>query len=369
MGQGSSESSPPTVGVKQTVFRKNSKVIYRIPALFYFEEKEMFLAFAEKRSGPRDEDAEVLVMSKLHKGDNQWSEPGELQKAHMKPCRTMSPCPVYERTTKTLYLFFNCVYDKVPERTQIDKKINLARLCYITTKDAQTWSEVTDLTDVGEIGEKVKDWSTFAIGPGHGIQTENNTLIIPAYAYHKDTKKPHAFVFSSSDIGKTWHVEKRIEEECGECQVAEVIDSKGSHLYCNARGSKVRVEAVSENYGKTFGKAKHPKVLTEPKYGCQGSVIAFQPRVDKTQTWLLFTHPSDKKERKDVAVYLNKSPFNSDAWEKKRTINGGRSAYSDVVYVEKEDHFACLVECGKNSEYDQIDFLRCTPGDLGLDTL
>ncbi|XP_030631163.1 sialidase-3-like [Chanos chanos] len=278
----------------------------------------------------------------------------------MKPCRTMSPCPVYERTTKTLYLFFNCVYDKVPERTQIDKEINLARLCYITTKDVQTWSELTDLTDVGEIGEKVKDWATFAIGPGHGIQMEDNTLIIPAYAYHKDTKKSHAFVFSSGDLGETWHVGKRIEEKCGECQVAEVIDSKGSHLYCNARGfscCKSRVEALSKNQGESFGKPKHPKLPETGKNGCQGSVIAFQPRVDKTQTWLLFTHPDDPCDRKNLAVYLNKNPLDSKAWKKMKVIKGGPSAYSDVVYVEKEDYFACLVECGEKSESDQIDFV------------
>lgn len=151
----------------------------------------------------------------------------------------MNPCPVYERESKTLFLFFITVPVGVSEHKQIHTNKNQARLCYITSQDTgKTWSDMTDLTaDV--IGEQEKDWATFAVGPGHGVQMKSGRLIIPAYAYlcHSLKCKPssHAFTFYSDDKGSTWHLGKHVDGESNECQMAEIIDDKGnSKLYCNA---------------------------------------------------------------------------------------------------------------------------------------
>ncbi len=101
----------------------------------------------------------------------QWDSSHELLTSACQPNRrSMNPCPVYERESKTLFLFFITVPVGVSEHKQIHKNKNEARLCYITSKDTgKTWSDISDLTaDV--IGEQEKDWATFAVGPGHGIQ-------------------------------------------------------------------------------------------------------------------------------------------------------------------------------------------------------
>uniref|UniRef100_U3JQF0 Uncharacterized protein n=1 Tax=Ficedula albicollis TaxID=59894 RepID=U3JQF0_FICAL len=52
----------PHIFPPETLFRQAGGVTYRIPALLYVPPDDSFLAFAEKRSSARDEDAKYLVL-------------------------------------------------------------------------------------------------------------------------------------------------------------------------------------------------------------------------------------------------------------------------------------------------------------------
>lgn len=63
MGNTSSKGGSGEEPVKTTLFEKEpSGITYRIPALIYLRHSRTFLAFAEKRSSPVDQDAKILVM-------------------------------------------------------------------------------------------------------------------------------------------------------------------------------------------------------------------------------------------------------------------------------------------------------------------
>ncbi|KAL0162799.1 hypothetical protein M9458_042195, partial [Cirrhinus mrigala] len=266
--------------------------------------------------------------------------------------RSMNPCPVYERESKTLFVFFICVPIGVSEQDQIQAKKNQARLCYITSQDTgKTWSVVTDLKDV--ISEKEKNWATFGIGPGHGVQMKSSRLIIPAYVYYFDSRTEptsYAFTFYSDDKGSTWHLGKCVDGESNECHMAEIIDDKGnSELYCNARSiSGHRVEALSECNGEAFDKPSSTCKLIETGKGCEGSVLSFAPDQATEKTWLLYCHPTNPSKRASLGVYLNKSPLDASKWEDpKLIIYDGPSGYSDLAHCGDGKHFACLMECGE----------------------
>lgn len=324
----------------------------------------------------------------------QWSTSQELSVACLPNHRSMNPCPVYEKNSKTLFLFFICVWRNTTELRQILTGKNKARLCCITSADdGQTWNQVKDLTE-STIGEAVHRWATFAVGPGHGVQLENGRLIIPAYAYYIPyrcfsfpipfTVCPRALSVYSEDFGQTWHIGKMLRKKSCECEMAEIIDHEGrSHLYCNARNSGGhRCEALSENSGLYFDKPHIAPELIEPPSGCQGSVIGFpapefipNDEADSkacgtsllspdTQTWLLFVHPTNKSSRRDMGVYLNRSPLHSSGWDRPRIIHRGPSGYSDLAYNGDKDQFSCLMECGKESELEQIAFTSFTLNDV-----
>ncbi|XP_052392820.1 sialidase-3 isoform X3 [Carassius gibelio] len=339
---------------------RKRQVTYRIPALLYISENKTYLAFAEKRKTPSDTDADKLVMRRGlwedDKNNIKWDSTHQLLSSACLPNhRSMNPCPVYERESKTIFLFFICVPYGVSEASQIEAKKNQARLCYITSQDnGNIWSDITELKDV--ISEHEKNWATFAVGPGHGIQMKDGRLIIPGYVYYfvqPNAPKSHAVTFCSDDKGHTWHVGKHMEGESNECQMAEITDdSYNSLLYCNARSrSGYRVEALSTSKGEAFEKPFTVQKLKETDKGCQGSVLYIP-----SPPLLLYSHPTTEHKRKNLGIYVNKSPSDPSQWTYNGTINNGPSGYSDLAECENREYIACLMECGQKREIEEIAF-------------
>ncbi|XP_065437901.1 sialidase-3-like isoform X1 [Chrysemys picta bellii] len=392
---------------KVTLFHQDprSGVTYRVPALLYIP-TDTLLAFAEKRSSARDEDAEYLVLRRGRKTGTsvEWGPRESLTSAVLPGHRTMSPCPVYERKSQTVFLFFICVRKHVTEQWQIWTGKNAARLCYVWSGDAgQTWSSLTDLTEQ-VIGEDLKDWATFAVGPGHGVQLSSGRLVIPAYTYHITARccrlplpcwtLPRALVFYSDDGGQRWHKGELIKGmKTGECQVAEVAcQACDPVLYCNARTlCRCRAAALSTDQGLTFESPSSCKKLCEPPHGCQGSVVSFTPTAGlleadgveepdapayettcllndenapstirrSTMSWLLYSHPMDKCKRVDLGIYLNRSPLNEAKWEHPWLLYKGPCSYSDLAVLQEAPApllFGCLFECGVNYACEEIAF-------------
>lgn len=361
-----------TTPEQQAVFK--SGPIYRIPSLFFERESKTLLAFAEERRTYSDTSTEKLVMRrgelKVCEGKKsvEWSSLEPVKEARKDGFRPMNPCPVFDKNSQTLFLFFICVEGAVSDWDQIREWTCKTRLCFITSNDlGETWSQVTDLTD--QLTE-IQHWATFATGPGHGLQTEEGRLIVPVYAYplpslplcFKRVYKLQAYAISlySDDSGKKWAFGTMFQTQSGECEMAECFDDEGkSFMYCNARTvGRYRVEVSSDHKGERFETLRGGR-LVETRNGCQGSVVAFPAQhseadsEQKQNKWLLFSHPNEKTSRKDLGVYLNKSPRNPGAWSAPWIINLGCSGYSDLAYVD-DGWFVCLMECGKISEHEQI---------------
>uniref|UniRef100_A0A8C6LD41 exo-alpha-sialidase n=1 Tax=Nothobranchius furzeri TaxID=105023 RepID=A0A8C6LD41_NOTFU len=331
--------------------------VYRIPALLCDKNTKTLLAFAGKRSDSDDSSSVALVMRKgtVMKEGNSVNVLETLEGGY----RPMNPCPVYEKKSNTIFLFFIGVEGKVSEQKQIRSGVNKTRLYYMTSADGgNSWSTVTYLT---EHLPEIKTWSTFAVG---------GRLIVPAYAYAqcsscqacpaKKTRSccppPKAFSVYSDD-GENFSLGDMMGDESLECEMAEFCDVEGNRfVYCNARsGGGCRVEGVSEDDGKSFILLN--SALVETGYGCQGSVVSFPAQPEGAGPaqgeWLLYSNPTSKSKRVDLGVYLNKSPKDQNAWRKPWILNPGPSGYSDLAYLD-DGWFACLMERGEKSEIEEI---------------
>ena len=268
----------------------------------------------------------------------QWSPTEDLMKATKDGYRTMNPCPVFERISKRLFLFFICLKGQIPE---CKLKPGQTRLCYVTSTDCgENWSDLTDLTS-SVMDSNFTNYQTFAVGPGHGIQLSSGTLLVPAYVKVGSGKsvKPHVVVLRREDLHTwkavqpigvesgechTWKAGQPITMESGECQLAEVSDGEGRRqVYLNARSTgELRVEALSDDAGASFTLLKKLTLKERPN-GCQGSVLGF-PASDiralgggSSETALLFSHPTATTkgkdwDRLDLGVYLRKSLQDDD---------------------------------------------------------
>uniref|UniRef100_A0A8C5ECD6 exo-alpha-sialidase n=1 Tax=Gouania willdenowi TaxID=441366 RepID=A0A8C5ECD6_GOUWI len=381
---------------RSVLFRKEPNgVTYRVPALIYLSSSKRLLAFCEERLSPADSQAHLLVMRKgiFHRNYVEWEDMHVLASALLPGHRSMNPCPVYDEFTGTLFLFFIAVLGHTSESYQLVTGKNVTRLCYICSTDAgDTWSPVTDLTQK-VIGDTIKVWATFALGPGHGIQLKSGRLIIPAYTYHIECKEcfgqlcqtaPHAFCFHSDTHGRIWRFGEVVPgPESVECQMASVDEEDGSNvLYCNARSPLgYRVQALSLDDGAVFQEGQLVHRLVEPRNGCHGSIIGFPAPLNLyhrlkspflTPTWVVYSHPTSSTARKDMGVFLSLFPRDPHSWHGPWVIYEGPSAYSDLAYLELPPSpgeppavaFACLFECGTKTAYDEISFSIFTLYDL-----
>ncbi|KAG8445519.1 hypothetical protein GDO86_010329 [Hymenochirus boettgeri] len=269
--------------------REKNGVTYRVPALLYIPHWTTLLAFAEERLSADDAHANLLVLrrGKFYRNYVEWEDMRVVEGANLPGYRSMNPCPIYDDFTGQLFLFFIAVRGRTTESHQIHTGRNAARLCYVRSLDqGKSWNEVTDLTQK-VIGESLKEWATFALGPGHGIQLKCGRLIIPAYTYHIEYRHcfgslcqttPRAFAFHSDDHGQNWVLGEFIPNlQTVECQIVSVDESDGNNiLYCNARSPLgFRVQALSTDGGVVFQPGQLIEKLVETPSGCHGSVIGF----------------------------------------------------------------------------------------------
>ncbi|XP_041042925.1 sialidase-2-like isoform X2 [Carcharodon carcharias] len=134
------------------LFKQEKSFGYRIPALLHIPDTGTLLAFAEKRLGSRDEDADALMLRrgtyKKALKNFEWEDVTAIESARLKKHRSMNPCPVYDKDTGTVFLFFIAVFGNTPEQHQIRTGKNVTRLCFVTSKNkGQNWSNPTNLTD------------------------------------------------------------------------------------------------------------------------------------------------------------------------------------------------------------------------------
>ncbi|KAM4694049.1 sialidase-4-like [Discoglossus pictus] len=269
--------------------REKNGVTYRVPALLYVPRWSTLLAFAEERLSADDAHANLLVLRRgtFYRNYVEWEDMHAVEKAHLPGHRSMNPCPIYDEFTGELFLFFIAVLGRTTESYQIITGHNLTRLCYVTSTDqGRSWSDVIDLTHE-VIGESLKDWATFTLGPGHGLQLKYCRFLIPAYTYHINCRDcfgkicrttPKAFAFRSDDHGKSWMLGELIPNlQTVQCQLVSVDAEDGTRiLYCNARSSLgFRVQALSSDDGVLFEPGQVIEKLQETASGCHGSVIGF----------------------------------------------------------------------------------------------
>ncbi|KFU88938.1 Sialidase-4, partial [Chaetura pelagica] len=388
--------------------REPGGVTYRVPALLYLPCVPRLLAFAEQRRSPDDAHADLLG----------WEPMRALQTAVLQHHRSMNPCPLYDEFTGTLFLFFITVLGRTPEAYQIATGQNVTRLCCVTSTDqGLSWSAATDLTQQ-VIGGTIKEWATFALGPGHGIQLRSGRLLVPAYSYHIECREcfgqlcrttPHSFAFYSDDHGRAWRFGEFIPNlQTGECQLVSVDEEDGSNvLYCNARSPLgFRVQALSTDDGAVFHGGQLVQRLggrlwslprkqaggdellavaasnhqtAKPKEATLAQGAATQPP-DPTPffqapTWILYSHPTSSMSRVNMGVHLSTFPRDAESWTEPWVIYEGPSAYSDLAYIQLPYDeatisggpavaFACLYENGARSPYEQISFSMFTLYDV-----
>lgn len=216
-----------------------------------------------------------------------------------------------------------------------------------------TWTKPVDIT----ASTKLPAWTWYATGPGVGIQIKHGPhqgrLVIPCdHNYDDEAEKKHlsgSHSIYSDDHGKTWKLSAPIRPKVNECQVAELLDGRGT-LLMNMRsnhGRNVRAHATSSDGGATWTKPVDAEGLIEPV--CQASLVRHE-----AAKLLLFSNPAAKTR---VQLTVRASADHAKTWREIAVLHDGPSAYSNLIVLGATDA-GCLYERGEKRPYEKITFAR-----------
>jgi sialidase-1 len=322
---------------------------YRIPVVMALP-KRRILVFCEGRVNSAADHGLHRLLSRA--SDDAGETFGEQKVvAAEDDCTLGNPCPVYDRNTGRLWLFYNVTGAAITEKqivsNQGERKIKL-----LYSDDlGDTWSQPADMTS--KLSRP--NWTIIGQGPCHGLQTKSGRLVIPC----KHAVYPlmeHAGYFShsvySSDHGETWILGGDIGPDSNECSVAEIQDNI---LYMSVRrhpydsGWIGRAYSISKDGGITWTDAVSDNALPDPH--CQGSVIN-ETEIGSGGFYPLYlTNAADNANRTNLTI--RGSLDGGKTWTNLKTAEDPFAAYSDIAILE-DRRFAWVYECGKKEGYEGI---------------
>lgn len=322
---------------------------YRIPGMVVTGSGAI-LAFCE---GRRDSAADAgridILMARSFDNGVTWDVAGPVVDG--RDGTVGNPCPVWDRDTNVVWLFFNWNSASDDEAKILAGQGERGVLVTYSQDEGNTWADPVDLTEL----LKPAGWTWYAMGPGHGIQLANGRLVIPcnhAKLRANGTSSPYCcHTVYSDDHGATWKLGGDVAPFTNECQVVELADGT---LYMNMRSyhdKNRRAIAISSDGGEHWTSSLD-MALVEPV--CHGSTVRYTLARDHGKNRLLFANPASTK-RENMTVRL--SYDEGQTWPVAKCLYPGPAAYPELA-VAPDLSILCLYERGHVSPYEEIALAR-----------
>ncbi len=338
-------SSGPTQGPAVTVFRSGDALAnsYRIPALVAPSEGRLFAVCEARKRSWVDKSPTALAVSLSRDAGNTWSAPSVLVDAGQ--AAAMDPLPITDGRSGRIVLLYTVWPATVQER-----RSNGPDLWQIDSPDGgETWSKPRKLNG----SDGFPKCKILGCGPGSGLVMtggpSRGRLIAPVRLL--DAGNTALF---SDDAGKTWRLGTP-SSESGECQIAECADGV---LMMNVRTPGLtRRRTLSRDGGATWSDAADAAGLSNPKGGCQASVLRL-----REPNLMLFSGPGAVGERTGLEVKV--SADEGATWSAPLPVYAKASGYSCLAPVGSTE-VGLIYEAGPESTFSRL--RNRPPGWMTLD--
>jgi sialidase-1 len=329
--------------------------VYRIPGVVVTA-KGTVLAYAEARKSDRgDWNTIDIVMRRSTDGGRTWSPSRKI--ADVEGPKEKNPVALAQKLAATAEVTYNNPV-AIPTRNGTVHFVfclEYMRAFHMQSNDdGVSWSKPVEITSTFDGFRPEYDWKVLATGPGHGIQLSHRRLhkgrlLIPVWLStgtggHAHRPSVTATIYSD-DAGKTWrrgqiaipHTTEHIHPN--ETAAVELADGS---VMLNARSeSKAnrRLITVSQDGATGWSTPRFDDALPEPI--CMAALLRYSTRKAGGRNRILFSNPynlerSDGKnvpgtprDRKNVSVQM--SYDEGQSWPVRKTIEAGRSGYSDLA--------------------------------------
>lgn len=312
---------------------------YRIPGLVVTK-KGTIIVYCEARSkGCSDWGKIDILLSRSEDGGKTFSEPIIICEGTEDHPTSNNPVCIVGKDGILHFLYCR------------DYSINDGGIFYIRSyDDGITWSSVKNLMD----SSRPEIHNAFALGPGHGICTENGLLLVPVWFVPKsagrvvDSHHPaYISTFISHDNGDTWEMGEIIDggEKCPDPNETEAAVCSDGSIYMNVRVSDLgyRARTWSRNGYNGWSALEPDEALPDPTcMGCIAS-IGYNGR-----HILLAANCSSKTTRTNLTCFA--SLDDGKTWTSSLNITPGKAGYSDIAATDEGDVYILYEDDGNGSQ-------------------
>lgn len=314
----------PYINVKKYetfVWKTKDGFNYRCPGIV-ITKKGTLIAYCEKRAGIRDRVSMDIVYKRSTDNGRTWSNNYVLADGINNNSTMDNPVMVVGDDGR-----IHCIYTK-----NVGKKLKNGYIAYTySDDDGLTWTKPKDISAETKPDER----GLFAPGPGHGIQLNNGTILIPVWYSLKrdpdDSNDAFPSVVStlySLDNGKTWLMGKSIygADNLINPNESTLVELSNGSVMINIRSETknyLRAVSISSDGYSNWAEPYFDKKLQSP--ACFGSLCKFDE-------WVLFVSPifDSKKPKSRERVSIKISNDDGGSWFKEKRLITSKGAYTDI---------------------------------------
>lgn len=308
---------------------------YRIPGLVVTNENTL-LAYTEARKTGSDWAPMDLLMKRSVDGGETWEE--IVVVAGLDENLVINNPVMIVGSDNTIHLLY-CVEYGV-------ESLEGGVFYRKSVDDGKTWSEASDVSASFYTPEYKR--SVVATGPGHGIQLQDGTLIVPIWmAYQEGNPTSHqpsvVSTIYSKDNGETWQMGEVIfatndVPNPNETVITQLNNGDVMLNIRNTSSQKRRAVSISSTGYDNWSTPVLDDTLVDPV--CFGSITRYD------ENTLLFVNANSSNSRTNGTV---RASFDEGkTWSVSNVIDAGSYAYSDIA-VDKNKTIYVLYESQTNS--------------------
>lgn len=308
---------------------------YRIPGITVTD-KGTLLVYCEARKTASDWASMDILLQRSQDQGKTFSPPVVLAAGSEEHNTVNNPVMVQARTGRIHFLYCE------------DYSIRGGRVLHrFSDDDGLSWSEPTDIT----AATRPEYRNAFALGPGHGIVTQDGTLVIPVWMVPKSFGAPlqaHSPSVISTlynrDNGQSWALGDILESnrEIISPNETEAAPTSDGRVYLNIRHlGYSRARAYSPNGYSHWQHYGPDRQLPDPR--CFGAVAAYDDGVNPYS--LIFVNCGTNSGRTHVTLRL--STDDGQTFPIAKLIDEERGGYTEIAADSKNGLIYVLYEENK----------------------
>ncbi|WP_315792822.1 LamG-like jellyroll fold domain-containing protein [Paenibacillus sp. BIC5C1] len=291
---------------------------YRIPSIVVTSNNTVLVA-AEARTGG-DQTPTDIVLRRSTDGGDTFSDQILISPGKSQGVAEMNPMLLAEKNSNVVHILWSrwkwgaCQYFI---RTSTDQGL--------------TWGATREITSVLADYQNPNHPYYFAnlsgagMGPGHGIQLANGTLVIPIYLTTSGWTNSTVGTIYSTDGGASWKAGSLVPNPSGFSKIHEnmMVQLSNGKLMTNMRnpGSSYRAISTTDQVTSAWSTPVSDTTLIDPV------VQASIERYDASH--ILFTNPASTTARTNMTIRI--SSDDAATWYKSKEIYPGENGYSDIA--------------------------------------